>query len=160
MDLFELYLSFSDIPFSCISRQIIAGDKKNTKELLCSVLSQTARDRWTMDLDTMKTILLFLFLFSSTSSSVAQERSVCGDFVEGACDLSEHNIIDYDRHTETPEECQVMVFSFRNEHLTSFSGDLQGESAVFLVHSFLHPVLHPCSVWQERTVSYFQYPNH
>jgi len=54
----------------------------------------------------MKTILLFLFLFSSTSSSVIEERSVCGDFVEAACDLSEDNIIDYDRHTETPEECQ------------------------------------------------------
>ena len=152
LELFELYLSFSDIPFSCISRQIIAGDKEEHERTVvtCSVtyhLSQTQSSFG--EVDTMKTILLFLFLFSSTSSSVVEERSVCGDFVEGACDLSEDNIIDYDRHTETPEECQVIVFFFRNEHLTSFLGDLQGESAVFLVHAFLHPVLHPCSVWQE-----------
>merc|ERR1712110_744705 len=35
-------------------------------------------------------------------------RSVCGDFVEGACDLSEYNIIDHNRYTDTPEQCQEL----------------------------------------------------
>merc|ERR1711872_649586 len=55
----------------------------------------------------MRTLLLSIFLFSSsTFSSPVDERAVCGDFVEGACDLSEYNIIEHDRHTDTPKECQ------------------------------------------------------
>ena len=58
----------------------------------------------------MKTLLLLLpIFFSPTSSNPLDERSVCGDFVEGACDLSEYNIVDHDRHTDTPEQCQVVM---------------------------------------------------
>merc|ERR1711936_1286755 len=58
---------------------------------------------------TMKTLLLLLpVFFSPTSSSPVDERSVCGDFVEGACDLSEYNIIDHNRYTDTPEQCQEL----------------------------------------------------
>ena len=61
----------------------------------------------------MKTLLLPIFLFSfvffaPTSSTPVDERSVCGDFVEGACDLSEYNIIEHNRYTDTPEQCQVV----------------------------------------------------
>ena len=61
----------------------------------------------------MKTLLLPIFLFSfvffaPTSSTPVDERSVCGDFVEGACDLSEYNIIEHNRYTNTPKECQVL----------------------------------------------------
>ena len=59
----------------------------------------------------MRTMLLSsLFLlssFSTTFSSPVDERAVCGDFVEGACDLSEYNIIEHNRYTDTPKECQV-----------------------------------------------------
>ena len=34
-------------------------------------------------------------------------QGVCGDFLEGACDLSENNILDHNRYTNTPAECQV-----------------------------------------------------
>ena len=57
----------------------------------------------------MKALLpIFIFLFSSAFSSPVDERAVCGDFVEGACDLSEYNIIDHNRYTDTPEQCQVV----------------------------------------------------
>ena len=65
----------------------------------------------------MKTLLLpiflsFFFFFAPTFSSPVDERSVCGDFVEGACDLFEYNIIDHNRYTDTPEQCQVVMISF------------------------------------------------
>ena len=61
----------------------------------------------------MKTLVLPIFLVSffflaPTSSSPVDERFVCGDFVEGACDLSEYNIIEHNRYTDTPEQCQVV----------------------------------------------------
>merc|ERR1711963_26226 len=57
----------------------------------------------------MRTLLLsILFVFSFTFSSPVDERAVCGDFVEGACDLSEYNIIEHDRYTDTPRECQEL----------------------------------------------------
>ena len=34
-------------------------------------------------------------------------RGSCVDFSEGACDLSENNIVGHDRFTDTPAECQV-----------------------------------------------------
>ena len=34
-------------------------------------------------------------------------QGVCGDFLEGACDLSENNILDHNRYTDTPAECQA-----------------------------------------------------
>merc|ERR1712012_571244 len=55
----------------------------------------------------VRTLLLSIFfVFSSTFSSPVDERVVCGDFVEGACDLSEYNIIEHNRYTDTPKECQ------------------------------------------------------
>merc|ERR1712228_208995 len=57
----------------------------------------------------MKALLpIFIFLFASAFSSPVDERAVCGDFVEGACDLSEYNIIDHNRYTDTPEQCQEL----------------------------------------------------
>ena len=59
----------------------------------------------------MRTLLLSILFFlsssSTTFSSPVDERAVCGDFVEGACDLSEYNIIEHNRYTDTPKECQV-----------------------------------------------------
>ena len=81
-------------------------------QVRCHLSSQTQSNKG--QVYTMTTTLLFLFFFFSfSSSSVVKDRPVCGDFVEGACDLSEHNIIDYDRHTDTPQECLVM-FSQEN----------------------------------------------
>merc|ERR1711936_249258 len=58
---------------------------------------------------TLLTSILFLLSSSSTTfSSPIDERAVCGDFVEGACDLSEYNIIEHNRYTDTPEECQEL----------------------------------------------------
>merc|ERR1712227_392882 len=60
--------------------------------------------------------LLPLFLplaFSSASPLSLSEplreaftKGVCGDFLEGACDLSENNILDHNRFTDTPAGCQ------------------------------------------------------
>merc|ERR1712088_869297 len=55
----------------------------------------------------MKALLpILIFLLASAFSSPVDERAVCGDFVEGACDLSEYNIIEHNRYTNTPKECQ------------------------------------------------------
>merc|ERR1712210_393116 len=56
----------------------------------------------------MLVLPIFLFFLAPTSSSPVDERSVCGDFVEGACDLSEYNIIEHNRYTDTPRECQEL----------------------------------------------------
>ena len=84
----------------------IRGSPMTCCQVQCHLSSQTQSNKG--QVYTMTTTLLFLFFFFSfASSSVVKEPPVCGDFVEGACDLSEHNIIDYNRHTETPEKCQV-----------------------------------------------------
>merc|ERR1711874_64339 len=46
-----------------------------------------------------------LFSLLSASASLSSAWN-CGDFQEGACDLSESNILAYDRHTASPGECQ------------------------------------------------------
>ena len=94
----------------------------------------------------MKTLLLLLpIFFSPTSSSPVDERSVCGDYVEGACDLSEYNIVDHNRYTDTPEQCQVVTITamfspFLLLNLNS-PGALPSKPTVLLVHPLLHPVL-------------------
>merc|ERR1712037_423244 len=50
--------------------------------------------------------LLPLFLLFAFSSASPLTKGVCGDFLEGACDLSENNILDHNRYTETPAQCQ------------------------------------------------------
>merc|ERR1711971_507240 len=50
--------------------------------------------------------LLSLFLLSALSYASPVTKGVCGDFLEGACDLSENNILDHNRYTDTPAECQ------------------------------------------------------
>merc|ERR1712198_387006 len=50
--------------------------------------------------------LLPLFLLLALSSASPVTKGVCGDFLEGACDLSENNILDHNRYTDTPAECQ------------------------------------------------------
>merc|ERR1719500_1563623 len=51
--------------------------------------------------------LLLLFFSCSYLVSTAQVSGSCGDFQEGACDLSEDNIIGHDRFTNTAAECQA-----------------------------------------------------
>ena len=36
-------------------------------------------------------------------------KGACWDFTEGACDLSEMNILDHDRFVDSPGECQVDI---------------------------------------------------
>ena len=48
--------------------------------------------------------LLFSLLLGTLASA---SKGTCSDFSEGACDLSENNIIDHDRFVDSPEECQV-----------------------------------------------------
>ena len=51
-------------------------------------------------------------LFSPLPGALASlphsgSKGTCWDFSEGACDLSENNIIHHDRFVDSPEECQV-----------------------------------------------------
>jgi len=47
-------------------------------------------------------LLLFCIPALIDSASVLS----CGDFLEGACDLSEDNIVGHDRYTDSPAKCQ------------------------------------------------------
>jgi len=51
-------------------------------------------------------LLNLLLLISSYKASAAPAAVSCGDFLEGACDLSEDNIVSHDRFTNTAAECQ------------------------------------------------------
>merc|ERR1711892_1433086 len=53
-----------------------------------------------------KMLLNLLLLISSYTGSAAPAVGSCGDFLEGACDLSEDNIVSHDRFTNTAAECQ------------------------------------------------------
>ena len=58
---------------------------------------------------------------------------------EGACDLSENNIVGTDRHSDTPSKCQVNIISIIviMSHLTIIDADpLSAKSLMFLVHPF------------------------
>merc|ERR1719402_68350 len=48
------------------------------------------------------------FVLSVLSLFCTSLADNCNDFEDVTCELSEHNIIDLDRHTPTPGECQVM----------------------------------------------------
>ena len=52
-----------------------------------------------------------ILLLHKTGQQSPLHQGVCGDFLEGACDLSENNILDHNRYTDTPTECQVMLLS-------------------------------------------------
>merc|ERR1711936_456752 len=59
----------------------------------------------------MGLITMFLspqFVLSVLSLFCTSLADNCNDFEDVTCELSEHNIIDLDRHTPTPGECQVM----------------------------------------------------
>merc|ERR1719187_72280 len=56
----------------------------------------------------MKSPLPLLLLLSSTSSSPFSPKGSCEDFTEGACQLSENNIVGHDRHTDSPKACQTL----------------------------------------------------
>merc|ERR1711936_1559051 len=49
---------------------------------------------------------LLLISFQAFLTTGAPAAGSCGDFLEGACDLSEDNIIGHDRFTPTAGECQ------------------------------------------------------
>merc|ERR1719430_2508525 len=53
-------------------------------------------------------LLIFPLLTISSISSTPLLKGVCGDFIEGACELSETNIVAIDRYTNSPGECQTM----------------------------------------------------
>jgi len=57
-------------------------------------------------------MVIFVVILSSllirSSSSTPLSKGVCGDFAEGACELSEDNILDHDRFTNTAGECQAL----------------------------------------------------
>ena len=54
-------------------------------------------------------LISLLFLSIASSSPLSGSKGACWDFTEGACDLSEHNILDHDRFVDSPEECQVAI---------------------------------------------------
>merc|ERR1719430_2891373 len=53
-------------------------------------------------------LLIFPLLTISSISATPLLKAVCGDFIEGACELSETNIVAIDRYTNSPGECQTM----------------------------------------------------
>ena len=55
----------------------------------------------------MYSLYLSVSLATLVSASPFKTTNTCADFTAGACDLSETNIVDHNRFTDTPEECQV-----------------------------------------------------
>merc|ERR1712233_172246 len=97
--------------------------------------------------------LLPLFLLFALSSASPVTKGVCGDFLEGACDLSENNILDHNRYTDTPAECQDLCSQNSQCHFfTHFSTQcyLLAACAVQQAHP-LDPVLgHPVPLITQR----------
>ena len=56
----------------------------------------------------MYSLLLSASLATLVSASPLKTTYTCADFTTGACDLSETNIVDKNRFTDTPGECQVL----------------------------------------------------
>ena len=54
-------------------------------------------------------LYLSVCLATLASGSPFMRTNNCADFTSGACDLSESNIVDHNRFTNTPGECQVYV---------------------------------------------------
>merc|ERR1712142_588971 len=53
-------------------------------------------------------VVFLLFLSKASCSPLCGSTGACWDFTEGACDLSEMNILDHDRFVDSPGECQAM----------------------------------------------------
>lgn len=56
----------------------------------------------------MNTILLSLLVINLHQIQSISTFWSCSDFSEGACDLSENNIVGTDRHSDTPSKCQTL----------------------------------------------------
>merc|ERR1711915_361739 len=50
----------------------------------------------------------YLLLFGIPALIDSAAVFTCGDFLEGACQLSEDNIVGHDRYTDSPAKCQEM----------------------------------------------------
>ena len=75
---------------------------------------------------------------------------------EGACDLSENNIVGTDRHSDSPSKCQVTLSSIIIiiSHLLIVTADpLSAKSRLFLVHPFWFPMLSSERMWKHGVVS-------
>ena len=55
----------------------------------------------------MYSLYLPVSLATLVSASPFKTTNTCADFTAGACDLSETNIVEHNRFTDTPGECQV-----------------------------------------------------
>ena len=85
--------------FNCAARHTMMLRDQNTSNYSFSLSSSLSIEKW----------LIISLLFTSTSCNppLSGSKGACWDFTEGACDLSETNIIDHDRFVDSPEECQV-----------------------------------------------------
>ena len=75
---------------------------------------------------------------------------------EGACNLSENNIVGTDRHSDSPSKCQVTLSSIIIilSHLLIVDVDpLSAKSRLFLVHPFRFPMLSSERMWGHGVVS-------
>ena len=52
-------------------------------------------------------LFLSVCLATLVLASPFKTTNNCADFTSGACDLSETNIVEHNRFTNTPGECQV-----------------------------------------------------
>ena len=85
--------------FNCAARSTMMLRDQNTSNYSFSLSSSLSIEKW----------LIISLLFTSTACNppLSGSKGACWDFTEGACDLSETNIIDHDRFVDSPEECQV-----------------------------------------------------
>ena len=85
--------------FICAARHTMMLRDQNTSNYSFSLSSSLSMEKW----------LIISLLFTSTACNppLSGSKGACWDFTEGACDLSETNIIDHDRFVDSPEECQV-----------------------------------------------------
>ena len=85
--------------FNCAARHTMMLRDQNTSNYSFSLSSSLSIEKW----------LIISLLFTSTACNppLSGSKGACWDFTEGACDLSETNIIDHDRFVDSPEECQV-----------------------------------------------------
>ena len=55
-------------------------------------------------------LYLLVCLATLVSASPFKTTNSCADFTSGACELSETNIVEHNRFTNSPGECQVCIF--------------------------------------------------
>ena len=63
----------------------------------------------------MYSLYLSVSLATLVSASPFKTTNTCADFTAGACDLSETNIVDHNRFTDTPEEWAGQVGPSRGQ---------------------------------------------